>query len=137
MSSPAGDIPRSEILARQWFSIVEQQAFDRLANLVHPSIVVVSKLRPGVVLEGKDEFMRFVRETLAESLYEAVTGRYRTIDESRVVVEGRVRWIDDARVIRDDPVTWAMEFEDGLLRRFVPARTLVEAETILASGRHQ
>ena len=56
---------------------------------------------------------------------------YQALDDDRVVVEGRIRWIDEDRVIRDDPVTWAMEFRDGLLVRFIPARTLVEAETIL------
>ena len=50
------------------------------------------------------------------------------------MVEGRIRWIDDERVIRDDPVIWAMEFRDDLLLRLVPARTLVEAETILGAS---
>ena len=59
---------------------------------------------------------------------------YLPLDEDRVVVEGRIRWIDDERVIRDDPVTWAMEFRDGLLVRVIPARTLVEAETILGGA---
>jgi len=110
---------------------VEERAFDDLADLVDPSITVVSKVRPGQVVEGKNDFVRFVQETLADSLYEAVITSYQPLDDDRVVVEGRIRWIDDDRVIRDDPVTWAMEFRDGLLVRFVPARTLVEAETIL------
>ena len=59
---------------------------------------------------------------------------YQALDDDRIVVEGRMRWIDDDRVIRDDPVIWAMEFRDGLLARFVPARTLVEAETILGAA---
>jgi hypothetical protein len=112
---------------------VEQRAFDELGELVDPSVTLVSKVRPGQVVEGRDDFVRFVQDTLANSLYEAVISSYRTLDENRVVVEGRIRWIDDDRVIRDDPVTWAMEFHDGLLVRFVPARTVVEAETILGS----
>jgi len=59
---------------------------------------------------------------------------YQALDDDRIVVEGRIRWIDDDRVIRDDPVTWAMEFRDGLLIRAIPARTLVEAETILGGA---
>lgn len=118
-------------MARRWFSVVEERAFDDLADLVDPSITLVSKVLPGRVVDGKDDFLRFVQETLADSLYEAVVTSYRALDDDRVVVEGRIRWIDDDRVIRDDPVTWAMEFRDGLLVRFVPARTLVEAETIL------
>lgn len=75
--------------------------------------------------------MRFVQDNLGPSLYEAAAGSFEPIDDQRVVVEGRLRWIDDDRVIRDDPVIWAMEFRDGLLARFIPARTRVEAETIL------
>jgi hypothetical protein len=95
----------------------------------------VSKVSPGLVVEGRDNFARFVEETLSKRLYEAVTDVYRPLDDHRIVVEGRLRWIDDDQVIRDDPVTWALEFEDGLLLRFVPARTSLEAETILAAPR--
>lgn len=130
----AADIFESERLARRWFSVVEQRAFDDLADLVDPSITVVSKVRPGQVVEGKNDFVRFVQGTLTDSLYEAMVTSYQALDDDRVVVEGRIRWIDDDRVIRDDPVTWAMEFRDGLLVRFIPARTLVEAETILGGA---
>lgn len=112
---------------------MEERAFDQLGELVDPAVVLVSKVRPGLVVEGKEAFIRFVQDTLADSLYEAVASSFQPIDDERVVVEGRIRWIDDDRVIRDDPVTWAMEFRAGLLTRFVPARTLVEAETILGS----
>jgi hypothetical protein len=123
----------SERLARHWFSVVEERAFDQLGELVDPSIIVVSKVRPGQIIEGRDEFIRFVQDTLANSLYEAVASSFHPLDDARVVVEGRIRWIDDDRVIRDDPVTWAMEFRDSLLVRFIPTRTLIEAETILGT----
>ena len=89
-------------------------------------------MRPGQVVEGRAAVIGFIRETVADSLYEVVPDVYTPLDDDRVVVEGRMRWIDDDRVIRDDPVVWAMEFRDGLLLRFVPARTAIEAETILA-----
>lgn len=130
----AADIFESERLARRWFSIVEERAFEELVDLADPSITLVSKVRPGQVVEGKSEFARFVQETIADSLYEAVVTSYQALDDYRVVVEGRIRWIDEDRVIRDDPVTWAMEFRDGLLVRFIPARTKVEAETILGGA---
>ena len=60
---------------------------------------------------------------------------YRPLDERCIVVEGRLRWSDDEQVMRDDPVTWALEFEDDLLVRFVPARSQLEAETILSTER--
>lgn len=121
----------SERLARHWWALVSERAFDQLGELVHDDVVLVSKIQPGLVLEGRSDVVRFVEERLADSLYEATTSAYRPLDDERIVVEGRIRWIDDERVIRDDPVTWAMEFRDGLLVRFVPARTLVEAESIL------
>jgi hypothetical protein len=129
----AAEITASERLARRWWAIVEERAFDQLADLVHDEVVLVSKIRPGLVLEGKPEVMQHVQEELAGKLYDATTSAFLPIDEDRVVVEGRVRWIDDERVIRDDPVTWAMEFRDELLVRFIPARTQVEAETILGT----
>ena len=71
---------------------------------------------------------------MSRSLYEAVTDGYTPLDDERVIVEGRMRWIDDERVIRDDPAFWAMEFRDGLVLRFLPARSALEAETLLAAA---
>ena len=85
------------------------------------------KVRSGLVVEGREDFARFVEETLTRSLYHAAADVYRPLDERCVVVEGRLRWIDDEQVMRDDPVTWALEFEDDLLVRFIPARTPLEA----------
>ena len=128
-----GDIQESERLARRWFAVVEQRDFGQLVELAHDDILVVSKVRPGEVVEGKESFARFVQETLADSLYETSSTSFDALDDTRVVVEGRMRWIDDDRVIRDDPVTWAMEFRDGLLVRFIPARTRIEAATMLGA----
>jgi predicted RNA-binding protein len=113
--------------------MVGERAFDQLGELLHEDVVLVSKIEPGLVLEGRTEVVHFVQDTLADHLYEATTSAYHAIDEDRVVVEGRIRWIDAERVIRDDPVMWAMEFRDGLLVHLVPARTQVEAETILGA----
>ena len=129
------EVPASERLARRWFELVEQGALDQLVEFVHPDVVIVSKVRTGLVVEGREDFARFVEETLTRSLYHAAAEVYRPLDERCVVVEGRLRWIDDEQVMRDDPVTWALEFEDDLLVRFVPARTPLEAETILAAPR--
>src|SRR5688572_32357756 len=132
--SDADHTLKSERLARKVFSVVEGGSVDELGELVHPSIMLVSKTRPGVVVEGKEDFVRHWQDMLANSLYEVAVSTYQPLDDDRVVVEGRIRWIDDDRVIRDDPVTWAMEFRDGLLARAIPARSLVEAETILGGA---
>ena len=125
----------SERLARRWFAIVDQGAFERLVDLLHDDVELVSRVRSGEVFRGKADVGRFIRETIAASLYEAGADVYIPLDENRVIIEGRMRWIDDERVIRDDPIVWAFEFEDELLIRFVPARSVVEAETILTSSR--
>lgn len=128
------EVVESERLARRWFALVQERRFEQLVELVHEDVVLVSKVRPGLVVEGREQLGSFIADTITDSLYEAVTDVYRPLDDARVVVEGRLRWIDEERVIRDDPVIWAMEFRDGLLARFVPARTAIEAETILRAG---
>jgi hypothetical protein len=125
----------SERLARQWFATVARGEFDRLPALVHEDIRVVSRIQPGFVVQGRDDVARYIEQTVAERLYEALPEVYEPIDDTRIGVEGRMRWIDDERVIRDDPVVWAMEFRDELLLRFLPARSLLEAESLLASDR--
>jgi hypothetical protein len=125
----------SERLARTWFARLQQGAFEELPELMHADVRLVSKMRPGMVVEGRDDVARFIADKVANSLYEAVAELFTPLDDERVIVEGRMRWIDESRVIRDDPVVWAIEFRDELLLRFVPARTPVEAETILTSSR--
>lgn len=126
------DIAQSERLARRWFSLVEHRQFGQLGEYVHPEVVLVSKIRPGIVVEGREAFLRFVEETLAESLHDAATSTFRALDDERIVVEGRLRWMDEEHVLRDDDVTWAMSFDGGLLRVMASARTAVEAESVLS-----
>jgi SnoaL-like domain len=127
-------VANSERLARRWFALVHQGAFEQLGELVHEDVQMHSKLRPGLVVEGREAVTRFIQETVAASLYEAAPDVYTPLDDERVIVEGRMRWIDEDRVIRDDPVVWAMEFRDELVLRFVPARTAIEAEAILLAS---
>ena len=100
--------------------------------MLHEDVVLVSRVRPGETVEGREAVSAFIHATIADSLYDAIADAYSPVDDDRVVVEGRMRWIDEERVIRDDPVVWALEFRDGLLLRFLPARTALEAETLLA-----
>jgi hypothetical protein len=114
---------------------VESGDFERLAEMLHDDVRLVSRVKTGAVLEGREAVRRFLHDTVATRLYESSAAVYTPLDDVRVVVEGRMRWIDEDRVIRDDPVVWAMEFRDGLLLRFLPARTTVEAETLLTRRR--
>jgi ketosteroid isomerase-like protein len=132
-STAAPEVP-SERLARRWFAFIRAGSFDRLHDLLHDDVVIVSRVRPGEIVEGRDAVVSFIEDIVSRSLYEAVTDRYTPLDDERVIVEGRMRWIDDERVIRDDPTVWAMEFRDGLVLRFLPARTALEAETLLAAS---
>jgi ketosteroid isomerase-like protein len=131
----APDSPSSELLARRWFAAVTRGAFDELPELLHEDVELVSKIRAGAVVHGRVEVRTFISEEVAPSLYEASAELYTPVDDERVIVEGRLRWISEDRVIRDDPVVWALEFRDGLLLRFVAARTTLDAEAILGVSR--
>jgi hypothetical protein len=114
---------------------VTRGAFDELPELLHEDVELVSKIRAGAVVHGREQVGTFISEAVAPNLYEAATQLYTPLDDRRVIVEGRMRWIDEDRVIRDDPVVWALEFRDGLLLRFVAARTTLDAEAILGATR--
>lgn len=125
----------SERLARRWFGAVARRAFDELPDLLHDDIRIVSRVQAGTVVDGREDATHLIEDVVATSLYEAVPEVYLPIDDARIAVEGRMRWMDDDRVIRDDPIVWALEFRDGLLVRFLPARSLIEAEAALAAER--
>jgi hypothetical protein len=113
---------------------VTRGAFDELPGFVHDDVELVSKIRAGTVVHGREDVARFIRDVVAPSLHESPVEVYTPLDENRVIAEGRIRWIDEERVIRDDPVVWALEFRDGLLYRFVTVRTTLEAEAILGTS---
>lgn len=125
----------SERLARRWFATIQRGAYDELGELVHEDVELVSKLRPGTVVHGRGDVIRFIEEEVGPSLFEAATEVFTPLDDTRVIVEGRMRWIDDERVIRDDPVIWAMEFRGEQLLMFVAVRSMLQAEAILAASR--
>jgi hypothetical protein len=129
------DIPHGEALARHCFSLINEGEHERLLGLIHPQVEAILKVRPGEVLRGIDEVARFFHGVVAErSIFELLAAEVRSLDDRRVVVEGRMRWMDEDRVLRDDPVVWALEFEDGLLRRSTPVRTVAEAEALLSGA---
>lgn len=129
-----GGAAESELLARQYFSVLNTREYDKLLELVHPDIEAILKVRPGDMLEGSEAVARFLHEVVAErSVFEAVVSEVHPLDDRRVVVEGRMRWMDEERVLRDDPVVWALEFEGGLLRRSIAGRSVTEAQALLTA----
>lgn len=110
---------------------------EQIIELMHPDVeIVVTFLRPGEVLRGRDAVAGFV-ENARGHFYEPHTEVFRPVDEDRIVVEGRIRWLDEDRILRDNPVIWAMEFRDGLLFRSMPAQSVLEAEALLAMPRRE
>lgn len=127
----------SERLARRYFELFGQHAFQELREIVHPDVVLVLKaVQPGHVVRGREELIRFLEEEFRRHLWEAVAQVFRPLDANRVIVEGRVRWFDDEHVLRDDSRIWALEFSDGLLLLSAPARNTIEAEMILSTSQH-
>src|SRR5262245_22451524 len=133
--SSASDLPSSERLARRWFGAVTRGAFDELPEFLHEDVELVSKIRTGTVVHGREDVARFIADAVAPNLYEAAVEVYTPLDDERVIVEGRLRWIDEDRIIRDDPVVWALEFRDELLVRFAAARSTLDAEGVLGVSR--
>ena len=135
ISEHTEDIVESERLARRYFALFSQHAFEQLREIVHPDVVLELKaVQPGHVVRGREEFMRFLEQEFDRHLWEAVTHVFTPLDENRVIVEGRVRWFDDDNVLRDDSRIWALEFSDGLLLLSAPARSRTEAELILSAS---
>lgn len=125
----------SEQLARRYFALFNQRAYDELRDALHPDVVLALRaVQPGAVLRGRDEVLRFLEHEFPRRLWDTAVHRCRQLAEDRVAVEGRIRWMDDDRVLRDDPRIWALEFRDGLLLRSIPADTIDEAEAVLASS---
>ncbi len=131
-------VVESERLARRYFSLFGQHAFEKLRDVVHPDVVLELKaVQPGHVVRGRDEFVRFLEQEFRRHLWDAVAHVFTPLDENRVIVEGRVRWFDGDNVLRDDSRIWALEFADGLLLLSAPAGTVAEAEMILSAPRHR
>ncbi len=136
-----GSAPRvveSERLARRYFSLFGQHAFEKLREVVHPDVTLELKaVQPGHVVRGRDDFIRFMEQEFDRHLWEAAAHVFTPLDENRVIVEGRVRWFDDENVLRDDSRIWALEFCDGFLLLSAPASSIAEAEMILSSSQHR
>jgi ketosteroid isomerase-like protein len=128
----------AERLARLYFELSGGAGNPRMLELIHPDVeMMVRKLGGRRRLRGKGEVARFLEELPTRfALYQSVAEEFTAVDDDRVIVEGRLRWMDDDRVLRDDPVIWAFEFREGLLFRSTSARSVSEAQAILAAGAH-
>jgi hypothetical protein len=125
----------SEHLARRYFELFNARSIGRLAELIHPDVVLeLQAVDVGRVLRGRRELLRFFEEHFARRRWDAFAHAFHALDERKVIVEGRVCWIDDDRVLRDSPRVWALEFCDGLLLRSIPARSVDDAFALLSTG---
>ena len=88
---PAAPEVTSERLARRWFALVREGSLERLQEMLHEDVVIVSKVRPGEIVEGREAVAAFVESIVSHSLYDAVADDYTPLDEERVVIEGRMR----------------------------------------------
>jgi hypothetical protein len=128
--------PPGERLARRYFELAGEGRDPRMLEIMHPEVeILVRKVGGRRLLRGPDEVRSFLGE-LEERfpVFQSFPEQYRPIDDERVVVEGRMRWMDADRVLRDDPMIWALEFREGLLYRSTAARSVTEAQAILARG---
>jgi ketosteroid isomerase-like protein len=125
-----------ERLARQYFELTATGADPRVLDVLHPDVEIrLRKLGGPRTLRGRQEVAAFLEE-LPERfpVFEAMAEDFKPVDDERIVVEGRMRWMDAERVLRDDPMIWALEFRDSLLFRSCSARSVIEAQAILAAG---
>lgn len=126
----------SERLARLYFELLGEGADPRMLDMLHSDVeIVLRKLGGPRTLRGKEEVADFLTDVPnAFPMLQTVADEFRAVDDERVVVQGRMRWMDHDRVLRDDPTVWALEFRDGLLYRSTPARSVAEAQAILATS---
>jgi hypothetical protein len=119
---------------RRYFELFRLETLAELRDLLAPDAVLgLIAVKPGTVLRGRDEIVAFLEREFARRLWDTVVHVCTPLDGSRAVVEGRVRWIDDDHVMRDEGRYWGVEFRDGLLLRSLPARSAIEAETLLSA----
>jgi len=123
----------SERLARRYFALFRRGETDRLLEFLHPEVEISLKTT-GDVLRGRDEVAAFI-EDVSGRFYETQADVFRPLDDERIVVEGRMRWMNEDRILRDDPMIWALEFDEGQLRRSLPAQSFLEAQALLAAPR--
>ena len=85
--SNSADPLSSERLARRWFAAVTRGAFDELPELLHDDVELVSKIRTGTFVQGREDVARFIADFVAPSLYDAAVELYTPLDDERVIVE--------------------------------------------------
>ena len=63
-TTTSSDMAASEQLARRWFATVASGKFDELPALVHENVQIVSKLRAGTVVDGREAVGLFIEESI-------------------------------------------------------------------------
>jgi len=83
--SPANDLVP---IVREYYDALDRQRYDRLASLLVPGFVHV---RPEMTLDGRERFVRFMREERpASETTHPIERIYRTPDATELAVRGRL-----------------------------------------------
>jgi hypothetical protein len=99
---------------------------DRLAGLLHPDGLLVTRAHGGAIVSGRDAWIEHLR-TLENSVYAVTISRRHLVDAGAAILEGRVRYPLEQGGFADEAVAWLLEFEDGLLWRATPYRDVDDA----------
>jgi ketosteroid isomerase-like protein len=95
---PGKDLDSRQDIARSYYSALDEGDYDLLADLLDASFV---HERPDMVLEGRDRFLRFMREErpTPDTSHE-IDGVYRGADGDGLVVRGRLFAPDGSLIVQ-------------------------------------
>lgn len=74
-------------LARSYYDALDEQEYERLQDLLAPTFV---QRRPDMTLEGRERFVRFMREERPDSETDHTVETVFTSGEAAVAVEGKL-----------------------------------------------
>lgn len=109
-------------LARSYYDALDEQEYDRLADLLAPAFV---QHRPDTTLDGRDRFVQFMREERPDDETDHVIETVTTDEEGTVAVEGQLYAADgrqivafvDVFVIEDGRIRELRTYTNGALER--------------------
>ncbi|MFB6103121.1 MAG: nuclear transport factor 2 family protein [Haloplanus sp.] len=86
-----GDVERDASTVRAYYEAIDAGAYDRLAGLLAPDFV---QHRPDLTLDGRERFVRFMREERPRTDTEHILDAVCVGDDGTVFARGRLRSAD-------------------------------------------